>query len=347
MATSACAVNYTTVKEFVDAGNLENIALPSIYITRSPGSATDEIVVDEEIPAIDFYLLKSGNPDERNRTSQDIGRACKQWGCFMLVNHGLPVNLQTATMEAFDEFFNLTVEEKREYMDGKLLEPIRCGTSYESTEGVQYWRDYVRMFVHPTFSCPSKPPNFRMVCEELARYSREITAELLRAICASVDLPENCIEEALQMELCTQAIVGNLYPRCPQPELALGIPSHSDPSLLSILMQNCSLPSLQMLHNDTWVPVHLNPSSLVVIVGDLLELVSNGMFKSAVHRAMLSKETARISVVFVNGPSFETVVGPLPQLAEEAAFRSVSFQEYIVLRNENHFGKNVMDRLRL
>ena len=46
------------------------------------------------------------------------------------------------------------------------------------------------------------------------------------------------IEKAMDLEKGLQVFVGDLYPNCPQPELAMAKPPHSDHGLLSLLTQN-------------------------------------------------------------------------------------------------------------
>jgi isopenicillin N synthase-like dioxygenase len=79
-----------------------------------------------------------------------------------VINHGVPESLMKAMTDACGEFFNLTEEEKREYGGKHVLDSIRCGTSFNaSVDKVLFWRDFLKIFVHPQFHSPSKPPAFR------------------------------------------------------------------------------------------------------------------------------------------------------------------------------------------
>ncbi|KAG0501984.1 hypothetical protein HPP92_002056, partial [Vanilla planifolia] len=72
-------------------------------------------------------------------------------------------------------------------------------------------------------------------------------------------------------------------------------------------------------------------------------IVSNGMYKSVVHRATLSREHTRISVVALTSPPLEAIVAPLLQLVDEVhrpiAFRATLFKEFITLRNNHSLEK--------
>lgn len=67
-------------------------------------------------------------------------------------------------LEASRRFFDLTAEEKREFEGTEVLSPIRCGTSFNATaDQVLFWRDFLKLFVHPEFHSPTNPPGFRYV----------------------------------------------------------------------------------------------------------------------------------------------------------------------------------------
>lgn len=90
-----------------------------------------------------------------------------------------------------------------------------------------------------------------------------------------------------------QILVANLYPPCPQPELAMGMPPHSDHGLLTLLTQN-GICGLQLLHNGKWVNVNAVPNSFLVNTGDHIEVSSwilnaNSTIHSPILKEILSK----------------------------------------------------------
>ena len=64
--------------------------------------------------------------------------------------------------------------------------------------------------------------------------------------------------------------VGHCYPYCPQPDLTVGITSHTD-SGLTVLLQN-QVGGLQVKHGDEWVDVEPIPGALIVNIGDLIQV---------------------------------------------------------------------------
>ncbi|KAB2047852.1 hypothetical protein ES319_A13G074600v1 [Gossypium barbadense] len=226
----------TTVKALSESSGLSSI--PSIY--TFPKQPNHEPVSDtkEPIPTIDFSLLISSNPDERSKTIRELGKACGDWGFFMVTNHGVPERMMKAMIEVCREFFELTEEEKGECEGKHVLDPIRYGTSFNpSVDKILYWRDHLKIFQHPAFHSPSNPPSFREIALEYSKRTRGVMKEIVRGISESLGLEDKYIEKASNLENCLQIMIANLYPSCPQPELAMGLPAHSDHGLLTLLIQ--------------------------------------------------------------------------------------------------------------
>lgn len=77
-----------------------------------------------------------------------------------------------------------------------------------------------------------------------------------------------------QCEEGSQLMVANCYPSCPEPDLTLGMPPHSDYGFLTLLLQG-EAEGLQIQHQENWVTVKPLKNSFVVNVGDHLEVSVN------------------------------------------------------------------------
>lgn len=101
---------------------------------------------------------------------------------------------------------------------------------------------------------------------------RALGTEILKGIWESLGLDGADTTLALNLNSCFQILVANLYPPCPQPELAIGLPPHSDYGLLTLLCQN-GVDGLQVKHEGKWIPVKPRPSSFLVNIGDQMEVM--------------------------------------------------------------------------
>ncbi|XP_020534030.1 protein DMR6-LIKE OXYGENASE 2 isoform X2 [Jatropha curcas] len=269
-----------------------------------------------------------------------------------VVNHGVPERVMESIIDACDGFFNLPEEEKQEYEGKHVLDPIRCGTSFNTAvEKVFSWRDFLKVFVHPVFHSPSKPAGFSESLSEYSKRTREVARELLKGISESLGLEADYIDKALNLEQGHQVNVANFYPPCAQPELAMGLPSHSDHGLLTLLIEN-GVSGLQVQHKGKWVNLNSFPSSFLVNTGDHLQILSNGKYKSVLHRAIVNNKTTRISIAMQHGPSLESVVSPAPELLDrenaEPAYIGIKYKEYLELQQSNKLdGRSCLDRIRI
>ncbi|KAL7206050.1 hypothetical protein ACSBR2_018880 [Camellia fascicularis] len=346
------ATRSTSIKTLAESPGLSYIPPNYTYTTNPHESAASE--PEDSIPIIDFSSLTSSDPDQRSQVIQDLGKACQEWGFFMVVNHGVPESLMKEMVDACNGFFDLREEEKREFEGKHVLDPIRCGTSFNSkADKVFFWRDFLKVFVHPQFHFPNKPTGFSELLREYSKQTRKVAIELLRGISESLGMEECYIEKAMDLESGLQTFAGNLYPPCPQPELAMGLPPHSDHGLLTILIQN-EIGGLQLQHNGKWVNVKALPNSFLVNTADHLEILSNGRYKSVVHRAVVNNKATRISIAMACGPSLDTIVSPAPELVEDGeghhppAYIPMTYRDYVELQQSNQLDrKSCLDRIRL
>ncbi|MFQ6649354.1 hypothetical protein Gotur_023013 [Gossypium turneri] len=259
----------TTVKALSESSGLSSI--PSIYIF--PKQTYHEPVSDtkEPIPTIDFSLLTSSHPGQRSKTIRELGKACRNWGFFMVTNHGVPERMMKAIIEVCREFFELPEEEKRGIGGKHVLDPIRFGTSFnESVDEILE------------------------IALEYSKRVRLVAREIIRGISESLGLEKDYIDETLNLENGLQLIAANLYPPCPRPELAMGLPPHSDHGLLTLLIQN-QIGGLQVQHKGKWVNIDPIPNSFLANIGDHIEILSNGKYRSFLHRAVVNYRDIRIS----------------------------------------------------
>ena len=139
----------------------------------------------------------------------------------------------------------------------------------------------------------------------------------------------------------------NSYPICPDPSRAMGLGPHTDSSLLTLLYQS-STTGLQVLRDNVgWVPVHPISGALVVNIGDLMHILSNGQFKSAMHQAVVNKTHHRISAAYFYGPPREVKISPLMKLIDHKhppLYHPVTWKEYLDAK-AMHFNKT-LDLLR-
>jgi len=121
-----------------------------------------------------------------------------------------------------------------------------------------------------------------------------------------------------------QSMAIHHYPACPHREKVLG---------LTLLLHVDDTPGLQIRRGGRWFPVRPLPGAFVVNVADILDVLSNGAYRSVDHRVLPDAERARTTVViFQEAAVGGLVVAPLPGLVAKgggARYRSIGVEEYI------------------
>ncbi|XP_057812542.1 2-oxoglutarate-dependent dioxygenase 19-like [Salvia miltiorrhiza] len=305
----------------------------------------------DSLPTVDFSALVGGDPHQRSKAVHDLATACREWGFFILVNHGVPESLVEAMFRAVKEFFNLPKSEKKQYEAKSASDPIKCGNfnvANTSNQSFTLWRDYLKLYVHPNFHCPHQPQLLRDVVSEYTQITRKLASKLIEAVCEALELNQRYVGEILKMDSSFQMFATNYYPRCPQPDEAIGIPAHTDPGLFTFLIHN-GVAGLQIEHDGKWFNADSPRNSILVNAADQLEIFTNGRCKSVKHRAVVNEERERISIVVANGPSGEAVVGPAAALVEKdggAMYNAMKYEEYVEsqLTNTRVGGKSLLEQ---
>ncbi|KAG6419832.1 hypothetical protein SASPL_116344 [Salvia splendens] len=344
---AAVAQNSSFVKALAENPTLKSIPSQFTFATDSKGSQSDSL------PIIDFSLLTSPNPDQRCRVLADLDSACREWGFFILVNHGIPEKLLKAIIASSLEFFELPEEEKRRYEAKSASDPVKSGSGSlinTANQRVHLWRDFVKSYVHPEFNCPTEPHTLRETLQEFSGKTRPVFRKLMHAIEENLGLEQGFVDEALKLDSCFQLYAANYYPPCPEPDQAIGIPAHTDHGLLTFLIHN-GVAGLQIQHNGEWFDTFSPQNAILVNNADHLEILSNGRYKSVRHRAVVNTEATRISVVMANGAAPEAVVAPAPALVEKDGrpfYRPMKFIEYVETMLSNRLlGKSNLDCIKI
>ncbi|KAK7350299.1 hypothetical protein VNO77_08742 [Canavalia gladiata] len=287
--------------------------------------------LSSEIAVIDFTLLSEGNKDELLKL--DI--ALKEWGFFQIVNHGVAKELMQRMKDITAEFFELAVEEKEKW---KMPPDDIQGyghTSVVSEEQILDWCDQLILLVYPTRYrklqfWPDTPEGFKDIIEAYSSEIKRVGEELICSLSVILGLEKQDLLE-LHEELL-QGIRVNYYPPCNTPEQVIGLTPHSDASTISLVMQDDDITGLEIRYKGNWVPVTPIRDALVVNVGDVIEILSNGKYKSIEHRAMTNKNRRRTSHVAFLFPRDDVEVGPFDHMIDDQnpkLYQKVKYGDYL------------------
>ncbi|KAH9604854.1 hypothetical protein KSS87_022216 [Heliosperma pusillum] len=330
MVLSTAEFAKTLVQEVVKKGEL-----PEKYIY--PGSvseASDDPDLWRDHLVIDFSQLFPSTPMLSNDAELTKFRsALSQWGCFLIVNHGISTSLLEEAIQVTKSFFRMPLEEK-----------IKCAAAEGSLEGYASrlatakaqtidWSDRLYLTLHPQPNFefwPQNPLNFRGVIEEYSKKLASIAEGIYKAMAKSLNLEEDCFlkHQGTQGPVHTWF---NYYPPCPCPERVLGVRPHTDGSTMTILLPENGVEGLQVQKDGLWYKVPVTPGALVVILGDIAEVMTNGEFKTVIHRAITNPAKERISMATFYKSGNADDIEPVTELVgsdRPPIYKKFSMDEY-------------------
>ncbi|XP_076908521.1 putative 2-oxoglutarate-dependent dioxygenase SLC1 [Bidens hawaiensis] len=323
------------VKHMCDKGLTQ---VPNKYILPEP-ERPHNLVADGciSLPIINFAQLQGS---DRPRVLASLSKACQEFGFFQLINHGIGDETIGKMIDVSKRFFELPFEERQRYMSSDLHAPVRYGTSFnQNNDKVFCWRDFLKLSCHPMQDYasfwPSSPLDLR---ESMGAYSTNIQ-HLYERVMEAVLESLGVTHETTLYEQGNQLMVVNCYPACPQPQLTLGLPPHSDYGLLTLLLQD-QVEGLQIQHKGKWVTVKPIPNSFVVNIGDQFEIFSNGRYKSVVHRAVVNSMRSRLSVASLHSLNANFNVTPSPILIDESnprLYRDTNYADFVDYLSSSDF----------
>ena len=280
------------------------------------------------IPIINISTLISGTED-RQDVAASIGQACRDYGFFYIVGHGVDEHLQRRLEEVSQRFFAQDLETKlqigmsrggrawrgyfpvgAELTSGKpdLKEGVYFGA--ELTDDHPLVRAGTPL--HGPNLFPSNIPEFREIVLDYMAAMTKVGHCLVAGISLSLGLEESYFADRYTLDPLILFRIFN-YPSPslnPETESNLGVGEHTDYGLLTILRQDMS-GGLQVKTKSGWVAAPPIPNSFVCNIGDMLDRMTGGHYLSTPHRVRNLARHNRLSFPFFFDPNFNAEVRPI------------------------------------
>ncbi|MFQ5556169.1 MAG: isopenicillin N synthase family dioxygenase [Acidimicrobiales bacterium] len=286
---------------------------------RGPGTG-------EPLPLIDVSGLVSGGPGA-GRVAREIDRACRDHGFFRIVGHGVDRRLLGAMDRHARDFFGRTDDEKASVamaaggaawrgwfpLGGELTSgrPDRKEGLYV---GLEHGPDHPRVRsgtpLHGANRFPEDPAGLGPAVLAWLDRLIPLAHALMRGIAAGLGLRPDWFERHVTSD---PTVLFRIFRYPPQKEgsESWGVAEHTDYGLLTILAQD-DRGGLQVRSGERWLDVPAEPGVLVCNIGDMLDRLTEGRYRSTPHRVRNSSGASRLSFPFFFDPSWDAVVTPLP-----------------------------------
>jgi isopenicillin N synthase-like dioxygenase len=295
------------------------------------------------VPQLDLSRFDAG-PRERARFLTELRTAAHDIGFFYLSGHGVQAPLLQDLMHSAQQFFALPAADKLaiEMVNSPHFRGYNRVAS-ELTRGRPDWREQIDIGAErPTVprssgspvwvrlrgpnQWPAALPELRTVVTRWQSACMQVLVRVLRAFALALEQPVDALEPLYGDD--PHYLIKLI--RYPGWEAAgagqgvgpgQGVGAHKDAGLITLLLQDHQ-GGLQVETPQGWIDVPPRAGTLVINIGELLELASDGYLRATMHRvATPPAGTERLSAAFFLGARLDAVVPLLqlpPALAEEA-----------------------------
>ncbi|GLJ24152.1 hypothetical protein SUGI_0460770 [Cryptomeria japonica] len=221
-----------------------------------------------------------------------VREACKEWGFFFIVNHGIPEDLLEDAMSQIQQLCAMPAEVKARVSTSsyRALPPWNLSFDLHNLPHL----DSVQQMSNKVWPQDGNP-NF---CEKIGTYGmrmHDLSRKITKIILASLGLDFSTFFHS-DFEKCTSSIRINSYSSNGNSMEEEILHSHTDTGCFTVLY-NDNQEGLQVLSKQgKWLDVNPLPHSFVINVGDSLKAWSNGRCHSSGHRVVYKGWKHRISV---------------------------------------------------
>jgi len=267
--------------------------------------------------------------------ASEIDRACRDTGFFLVTGHGVPAADLAALDDAARAFFARPEAEKAEiamvhggrawrgwFPEGGELtsgRPDRKEGIYFGTDlPVEDQRVADGVLLHGPNLYPGRPAELRAAVDRWMAAMTDLGHRLLELIARGLGLDPQWFRQRLTADPTVLFRIFR-YPAGPA-ELDAdewGVGEHTDYGLVTILAHD-GTPGLQVRSRSGWIEVPALPDTFVINLGDMLDRMTQGRYRSTPHRVRRTVGPRdRLSFPFFFDPGWQTEIGPVPLLDGE------------------------------
>ena len=276
----------------------------------------------DEIPVIDLSQLIEG--DYNKNAIHSLDQACRNIGFFYITNHGISYEYIDRLHRLSKAYFAQPASDKEQCrIDHRIRGYLPLG--YNSYEGESrsgkshqegFWIGYEqqvrpdRMLEGPN-RWPSHPPGFKTAMLKYLEEVQQLSETLLCGFSLALGLEKSRLLSVFNTP--TSRLKLNHYPPQPNPtrENEIGVVPHSDSGAFTILWQDNHGGLEIQSKSGSWVGAPPMENTLVVNIGNIMQIWSNGRFSSTPHRVINRGNNDRYSIPFFVNPDFDCMIEPL------------------------------------
>ncbi|KAL2929783.1 putative 2-oxoglutarate-dependent dioxygenase ANS, partial [Bienertia sinuspersici] len=221
------------------------------------------------------------------------------------INHGVENSLLEELIEVLKQFFTLPLGEK---LKCSPTDDILEGYGSEVViQGLQLLAGMIGYFFHS----PLRIKSTYNIGHKILRISGKENKVIRKAMARSLGLDENCIDVKKHGRTIARF---TLYPHRPCPECVLRTTGHADRATITYILLEKVVGGLHLMKDDQWYKASFIPGALFINLGEIVKVMTNGLFKSVMDRVDTNSVKDRVSVTVFSARKDDKIIEPLSEL---------------------------------
>tara|TARA_B110000305_G_scaffold166746_1_gene184387 strand:+ start:28 stop:987 length:960 start_codon:yes stop_codon:yes gene_type:complete len=301
------------------------------------------------IPVVDFSEYTSGDAQRQQAFIQAVGDSLKDIGFFALKNHGIPLESIEQAYQQGDAFFSLSEATKNSYLQPKIahqrgytafgIEHAKNNPAPDLKEFWQNGRSHPTTGKTPTYVANVWPeqdaPGFKPVIDGLFTRMETLSQSLLHSCSLYLGKEKNWLSSMAADGNTIMRIIH--YPPLGEevPQGAVRSAAHEDINFITLLVTATADGLEVMDHDGSWIQVKGDASHIIVDSGDMLQNLTNGLFKSTTHRVVnpSNSNVRRFSMPMFVHPRNDIDLTPREEFIQltggKSLFQSITAGQYL------------------
>ena len=281
------------------------------------------------IPLVDVGPLLARTDPARERVARAIDEACRSVGFFGITGHGIDPALQERLDANARRFFELPAEDKEQiamrragaawrgwFPVGGELTSGRPDRKEGIYFGVEHPADHPRVRsgtpLHGANQFPAAPADLRRAVLDWLHAMHTVADAVLAGIALGLGLPADWFEDHVTTDPTVLFRIFHYPPADEARPDQWGVGEHTDYGLLTLLAQDRHGGLQVRSIEGSWVDVEPRPGTIVCNIGDMLERLTAGRYRSTPHRVRNTTGESRLSFPYFFDPSWDATVPTLP-----------------------------------
>ena len=296
------------------------------------------------------------------KTAADALRsACLQHGFFYISDHAVSQQLVERLDALSHEFFSLPVEQKmqiRMELGGRAWRGyFRVGDELTSgrpdqKEGLYFGSELEETHpevlagtpMHGRNLFPESPSELGATVLEYMHAVTEVGHKVMERLALSLGLDPSYFSQRYTEDPLVLFRIFHYPSTEPRAEKTWGVGEHTDYGVLTILRQD-EIGGLEVKTPQGWIPAPPIPGTFVCNIGDMLDRMTGGLYRSTPHRVRNESGRSRLSFPLFFDPNFRAEVRPIEGLEQAAEDQHERWDKSSVHKFEGSYGDYVLGKV--